>query len=313
MTVTSTTRKKYEGGTIDDRYVRRYVIWFQSVSNNPLDGPGTILAQSIDPWTGLTLLATIGTPYSEANGFTDLGALCVLVDPQAAPTVGERLNWMIRAEFASRGRDPAQAIENPLLRPAIVRWDAAEYMRPVEVALARVSSDNPDGGNEIEEGVPPRSSSEERFIPPIEAEDSHRVVTMERNQASFDNALAESFQDTVNDAQFSIRGNVIDIGKSKCKSVTGEEVYENGFLYYRVTTTIHLRRDGWIVSKLDEGFHEISGANRVKITYSDGTTPVSVAQPLNGSGVKLAVGAAPVFRNYRIYDWADHALLGFPP
>lgn len=310
MSVVSVTAKRYEGGDIDQAYVRRYAVVYEVITNDPLDGVITVLNATVTG-TALTFYDLIGATYMDQDGATDSGALCTDIHPQKNTGEGDRITWEVRCEFASKARDPAQAIEDPLLRPQEVQWEAAKYTKPVDKALARVAATPLLTPADTENDVAPMSSSREKFLPPIERDQTRRVITVSRNVVYHDDGLASAYEDTVNSDDVTIKSNVYAAGTLKCDSVTGQTVYENGIEYVRQVITLHVSQDGWIVDKLDEGYGEIVSSKFRKITDGNGV-PLSAPVPLDGSGVKLATGGTPVFRRYRIYRKAAFSGLNLP-
>lgn len=177
--------------------------------------------------------------------------------------------------------------ENPLLRPPMYRLGHETTTEVCEVDWL---------------GKPIDNSAGEPFDPPVTREVSFPVFTITKNVQSVDFKLVELWVDAINKNPW------MGIGARKCR-ISGydyETVYENGFLFHRVTITVKVRWRGWDARPVDAGYRELQTVVFLKnqagfevekevtelVPIEDKrtgaylTTPV----PLNGAGLRLPAG-----------------------
>lgn len=121
------------------------------------------------------------------------------------------------------------------------------------------------------------SSAGERFNPLPEIDDSRLVMTISKNQASFNTAVAMDCQDSVNSDQF--QG--FEAGKVKLAGISAKSVFEGSIFYWRVDFEFHISRDGWDLEILDEGTYFLSGGQRKRFKDLEGHFTTGL---LDGSG-----------------------------
>lgn len=177
--------------------------------------------------------------------------------------------------------------ENPLLQPPEISWDFEESNEPVYQ----------DG-----DGIPILNSAGQTFDPPIELEVADPVLTITRNESSFNAAMAVLYANVVNSDSF-----WGPPGQAKMKPITASRGFKNNIYYWRVTYRIVFRpnypngNSGWTRNILDEGRYELKNtANGPQlIPIMNAGAPASDPVLLDGSGSVLAVGSDPIFRFVR--------------
>jgi hypothetical protein len=275
-------------GSVDTKNVRNYTRTFRVITDSMVDGPFQVT--DIPP-----PFPSIFSFYSDPAGGIDLGAFCTKITPRQTD---EPFVWIVTCEFSSKVDNPEQAQagdtdKDPLTRPSVVKWSMAKFQR----VLDRDVNDDPIV-----------NSAGERFDPPIEIDDSRPVLSITRNEPTIDPANIVAYQDAVNTDTFF----GCDPGTAKIDSIEAESAFENGTFYWKVSYTIHFRREGWDVQPLDQGYHHlIAGVPTVNRDPQSGN-PYPAPRLLDGSGNLLGTGADPVFLDFEAYKEMPFAPLALP-
>lgn len=284
------TSEIHEGrdGSIDEGSVRRFTRTFRVRTDNPYDGPLTVLVQSSVP--------RVGDFYAEQSGAVDTGSRCRSVTP--TQDQNERTEWMVRCEYSSerpaqsidtqQGRvDPAEWVENPLLRPATYRWGTSATTRVVD--KAELLQD--DLSWLVDQPV--ANSAGYKFDPPPEIEEFNLTLSVVRNEAIFDPFVAYQYTGAINTDVFL---GLFAADVARCLGITGESQFENGSYFWRVSYEFEFRFGGWYLVLLDAGYVDSAGE-----VFMDATNGVPRSDPtlLDGAGAELGDPTAPVFRTFR--------------
>ena len=295
------------GGRSSEAATREYTRTFRVLTDDPTDGPLIVMIGSGLP--------QVGNAYTESSGAVDLGARCVSVDPQQDQD--DPKAWLVTIRYSTApaaatsglgaggkgarggsGSDPSDDSQNPLLRPAEIGWSFNRYRKPIRKArlYATAGAVNPDFGTV----VPVVNSAGDPFDPLPEVDDSRLILTVSRNEATFDPLFAIDYQDAVNSDLFlgaAPRQAKLNLSaKRQWDKVIGP--------YYAVQYDIEFRREGWLLSLLDAGRHDL---NRVVLLDNYGQ-PYSNDVPLNGFGAKLTTDDY-VFMDYVVYEERPFAAL----
>lgn len=282
-----------------------------------------VLVSGTDPWSvspAQVRLATgiprYGDPYEEGS-VTDLGA-------RARSFRAERTEhpeqWYVTVSYANfppggigqaaggTGRSVGVGAgaggsyeANPILRPAKLEF-RTEF---IEEAIW-----------EDINGDAVVNSAGERFSEPLIVQRPMAVFVIRKNFLAFSAANAMAYIGTVNSDEF------LGCAPRTCRimgieAIEAEETIEDPITgtqtlvtYAAATVTIYAREDGWEASVLDQGTYQVvSGERRLFFDAKTGV-PVSQVRPLDGDGLELAVGAAPVFLAFQLYDDMEFAQLG---
>lgn len=195
-------------------------------------------------------------------------------------------HWIVTATYSSepltQQQREAQQFENPLDRPAKVRWNTAKYNKPVFI-------DN-DGNNLV-------NSAGEFFDPPAEVDRSRWTATVTKNVEGIPFYIIE-FTDAINDADFTIQGVPV---AHRCAKIMSIEISEeqtaqinetDTIEYFVFSYTMEFRPETWVLYLQDQGYRQISTTDDTKRIpiKDDGTPPKDVTKPwpLDGMGGKLA-------------------------
>jgi len=194
---------------------------------------------------------------------------------------------------------------NPLDSGPVRRWSFASRSEPVDVT---------DGGKPIV------NSAGESFDPPVCEEKYDLVLTITRNQATFDEKAYEEYRGATNKEPFM----GFEVGECMMANISGEEVVQGDFIYWRVTFEIHIRREataegtiigGWKRRVLDQGFrtffeNDDDGKPIYTNILDSNGQPITAPALLDGDGQKLANGAAAKFLEFRTRPSETYSDLG---
>lgn len=209
---------------VNRRYKRVLVVETDSVD----DGPETILATPGLP--------TIGSTYALGN---DLDSIAQCIDLQCEPDPNSPFVWKVTAVYDS-SRTVDIGLSNPLNLPPEINWSFQKYEFPMQR----------DALN-----VPLANSSGERFDPPLTAEISRPVVTITRNEVSYNEVNAIAYQDAVNSDVFG----PAQPYQAKISSITAQNQIDIGISYWRVTYEIEFQKQTFALFVLDQGFRNAAG------------------------------------------------------
>ena len=188
----------------------------------------------------------------------------------------------------------------------LVPFDINPSLWPIKVSFGGERTEK--ATSKDKSGGPIVNSAGDPFDPPIVIDDSRSTMTVTRNElvSAFDLTLAESYRDKINNEIW----NGFDALTVKCGIIsTSEPQYDSNarVYYYTVTYPFMIDRKGWLKNILDAGCNEIdSGTGLAKPIMNQGQQ-VSDPVPLDGSGVRNAPGADPVFTDFDVYEEADFA------
>lgn len=257
-----------------------------------------------------TWIPSIGAPYVHGLG-SDLGAYCKQVQIQQRSA--QQTVWDITVSYSS-AIDDQQQTENPFEREPEVNYS----FNPREIALQR-AFDGPEGdqtgfavvddfGTQAPTGqpsyIPILNSADEIFEDPLTDYEIDLVITIERNERTFQPAFAHYYLNTINSSEwwgFQPR-------YARIHMITPTYTVEGNYKFWRVKYEIHVRTTEWIRKVLDVGFREkiVDGdtATFRPILDADGNHLQKPAK-LDGEGRKLAEGSDPVWRDFYTYRRRD--------
>jgi len=247
---------------------RTYQRQFRLRTSSQSDGPYAVGSNASLP--------IIGNAHPE-----DANAYCISLQVENTnPWTG----WTVTANYS----DERQLSDDPLEDAAEITWASEQFQKPAVFDLS---------GDLIV------NSAGDPFDPPAMMDDSRRVVTVAKNLAVVPSWILD-YQDAVNSDTFSIDGISIGIGKAKVQSVNvGPWQRRNGTAFRTVNFTIHLQRDGWLLSILDAGFRQkVSGGRENIKNNGDGEAPTAPV-PLDGNGLPIddPTPTNAVFLEFAVY------------
>lgn len=267
----------------DQNNIRTYTRVFQVITDDVTDGQAYV-ANSL----GLPK----GTVYSTA---TESDSLAVVISKNAvcnetfADNGGNR--WIVTVNY---GPDENAENQNPINQPPDITYDGESYVRGIDADVF---------------GVPITTSAGMPLDQQIEIDDSRPTITITRNEATYNDILADYYRDSINADWFKGRAP----GTVKCRKISAREIpTDNTFgVYYSVTYVFETNVETWDLIILDQGYHYYDQTdNKVKNIYLDGVKP-DLPVALDGAGGILPVGGQPVFRTHKVYQRLPFSVFGF--
>lgn len=247
-------KELHEGrsGGLREGLERQYVRKFRVRTDTKLVGPIEV--------TFAPGIPRLYDPYqSFGTGEFDTFALCRDIDPQQDE--GDWTLWYVTCRYDTSGGTPygqpsspgqpgsgggSGAAGDPTLEPPTVEWG----VQTREVAFME------DLGNPDEDINPdyliPRAllnSAGQPFDPVPTIEMCHLTLTIERNEAAFDQLKARKYKNVVNKDAWGVEGQNYAAGLWLLKHITGRAVYKGAFKYARV------RYEFWLAPTVDEKDH----------------------------------------------------------
>ena len=306
MTVTSVNElPDQRGGGEDDKGSRSYSRVYIVETNNKNDGVESVLNA-----VGLPQFGDIYQTGSELNQLAKVNSRT------PRQMTGSRTTWRVDIQYTTKKSDGEERDEDdpeddadPLLRHDVIAWafEAQQVTVPGAFGKQHVSlSDRvvSEGGN-----IGMLNSAGEPFDPPPTFTESHPVVTITRNEETFNAKQAIEFQDTVNDQFWA----GVEAKQARIVSITTPgrvvERLANNVVntYFPVTYTIAFREKTWAMKVLDQGTFFWTGSSvgdgvTRPFATTDGTHYVG---NLDGKGLKLAVGSTAEFVTFDVYKAKD--------
>lgn len=254
-----------------------YTIVYDIKTTDSNDGPG--LVRDYAGWS-------YGDSYTWGNE-TDTRAKCVEISEQ--PIGSTKTHWQVVVKFGDPGLERP---DDPLSEPPKVEWGYEDRQYPT---LYDANGDpilNPAG---------------DRYDEIFYADDFRRKLTITRNEASFNRAVADQLGNRLNASTW--RGYAAKT--VKCLPINARDAY-NPFVgqYWTVTyefTFAPISSD-WKRPILEAGIHEIVSGDKKRILDDEGE-PVSVPVPLQANGTKLPTGGTPVVKLWELLKTANFDLL----
>ena len=192
-----------------------------------------------------------------------------------------------RAEMARQNaRTGEQPNSDPTLRPPVYTWGSQEYQEALREAL------RPNGLFE-----PVVNSAGMPYVPPPMRTLSIRTLSVERNDLQYDPVDSWRYENKVNSTAFVVHepGGFIHTFPPLtvlCKHYVGNNEFESGVSFAKVSILLWMRLDGWKVKILDAGRHERKNGVLVPIIGRFGDF-VSDPVPLDGAGLQLPLPLPP--------------------
>ena len=268
-------------GTLDQiKAIRHYVRSFRIITNSTLDGPATILTNSL--FLGLLQM------YVEANGAVDPGAI-LRTTRVAQPEKDNPYVWILTYEYSSEPLDvqqrdgSGQGLQDPLIRPPIFTIETSKFQRIVNVDALGAAVTNSAGAP---------------FSPLPEADDTRLILRMERNESEPDWNLILTYQDAVNSDIFL----GFDPGVAKA-NISAQSMYENNTYYWKVTYVWEFRNyvniqgtqySAWDLHLLDQGYYSLDSKGAPRLFTDNSGNPVNEPVLLDGKGSSAIGGVTSI-------------------
>lgn len=271
-------------GSINAQWQREYERAFTVETDDADDGPVTV---------GAAIPVKIGDTYRSRND-SDPGSYCQSIRV-SCDTEGGKF-WTATAQYGPRDI-LSQEPRDPTERPIKVSWSFSRFERPVVLD---------------QDGKPVLNSAGDPFDPPLTVPDSWPLLTIVRNERTFDSLLAYNFNEAVNLDPFW----GVDPGIVKVLDINGELAKDQDIgWYYVVTYQFEFNPDGWQPSVPDLGYRELDASGKPTDITVDGT-PVGKPVRLNGKGKYLdkADTTGPTkYLDFRVFKEREFAGLNLDP
>lgn len=229
--------------------------------------------------------------YQDADGNQDLNAVCKALE--ARQDQDDPTTWVVEASYGTL--EPGD--ESPLLRPTEIEWGSNKFTKVLTQA---------------NDGTPVKNSAGESFDPPLEVEEYRLTLKFVRNEANYDpNVLGVFFNTTNMTAWYGFQPNEV-----VCRGISASRQYEKGSYYWKVTYEFEAKPGegnlAWAFRVLDQGYFELDVSGNKLLIRDKFLAPLTAPALLDGTGKKLAAGAAPVFLNVFAYKGRDFNTLNLP-
>jgi hypothetical protein len=211
---------------------------------------------------------------------------------------GAPRQWTIEAEYSSKPTKEDESEENPLNRPARIRWRTSNYQKAIWQDINSKAILNSAG---------------DYFDPPVEVDRAYWTVSVSKNVADVPVWILD-YENGVNNAAITIGGVVIGQHEAKLSDIEISELkIEGDYQYFEFSYTLERRREKWIPFKvLDQGLRFKSGSDRKHIMdQSTPPRPVSSPRLLDGSGAVLSNPTPDnaVYRDFTVYYARNFSVL----
>jgi hypothetical protein len=270
---------------VDQQYQRSYTRVFLVRTNDYAYGPGYAASHPSIPriW------------YAHPE---DAKARCTSISP--SQDQGDPYLWRITVQYAYKvdeasaekdlqqdGQDPAERVENPLLRPR--DYSVASMSYPWAMRYDRF-------GQKI------ANSAGDPFLPTVEIVKGGATITVGLNSLNAVTSTWISSIGKLNQATFILGPYAVGAGLAKLNSVSANRVFEDGLSYWHWTLVFEYRPDGWAFVLANVGKRERS---TVKDQFIDIMSPlggiVSTPVYLSAAGKALKPTDPPTYATYHVY------------
>lgn len=198
--------------------------------------------------------------------------------------------WWIDVDYDSWFEEhPDYFTESPLAKPNVIEWGFEKLVKAVQYDI-----NDDDIVN----------SAEVPYSPPLEIEYPISIATVTKNYAVGSVPSLRTYYGAVNSDIFTLDGTAYPVGSLKISGMTfSKKQKQNGTSFIAVSWMIAYKEDKWLPHRvLDQGFSELVADKWRTILNAAG--PLPNPSRLNGSGLKLAPGDAPVYLEFAL----NHAL-----
>lgn len=137
-------------------------------------------------------------------------------------------------------------------------------------------------------GNPIVNSAREPFSEPATRTFTRRILELRRYEPFYDVGKAEAFENTVNNATFTIPGLIVFGARAvRCNLIVPTEEYKVGDTVIDVSYQFEVRQDGWRSRHLDQGFNVHvgdSGGDELQPLYFENGERITMPALLDGRG-----------------------------
>jgi len=206
------------------------------------------------------------------------------------------VNYSSRSEIGGQEGESLDPNANPLEIPWEVEWGFATANESINTDIT---------------GKPILNSADESPDPSITRDISDLVLRIRRNEAAFNPLQASDYKEAINSDWFW----GFAPGLVRCIQYNARIARSGNFWYWQVQYEFQIRRIGWKLKIIDEGFREKTGIDSegkpiYKVIKDDEETSVSQPQQLDGNGRKKNDGAPAVLLEFDLYNSLPFSVLG---
>lgn len=299
-------------GSMDLQWLRTYKRRFQVVTDTASDGPVAIRNalsgvfgiypgnyyhnSTILAWHPTDPLIVYGTPDAPQNQ-TENDAQCYVnsIIPRCVTVDGKQ--WEVDVTYGPY--DPRLNSQDPINNRAEHKW----YFEDGE----EIVDQDINGADILNAAFDP-------YDPPVTRPISNIILTIARNEATFDIGIASQYKNKLNLQPFY----GADPGKAKMANINAEDTWSpqvstNQGVYWRVNYEIHFRLDdtGWGKKLRNAGYRQIVSGQRQSILV--GGLPISDPLPLDDNGKLLPQNQPIIYDTWDIIESIDFSPLQLEP
>lgn len=272
-------------GSNNSQYQKTYTVQYRIQTNDPLDGPKTVVNHSELPEL-----------YDEYSFGNDTESGVYLIDKQPREeSDGSFKSWIVTCEYSNI--PPSDLSSNPLTETVKVSVGVDQFS-----TVIRVDTD----------GEWVTNSVKQPFVPPPEMDNSRPVLTVRRNESFIDLWKSADYSNSVN--QTGWKG--MPPRTVKCKAINYTEIQQrNGVYYTEATYEFHLFDQTWDAFILNQATKYKNDAGNY-VQMPPGSEPVTLYTGEDGSAAdRIVPRGVPVTRDAvylrkRVYKERNFNLLG---
>lgn len=257
-----------------------YTRVFRIITDDPDDGPQTVRGYLASE-EGIVY----GVTYAAGND-VDLSSRVKTITPSPASDDGR--HWDVTVQYGIFDTDSTSS--SPLDEAWQYDWSFSQYEEPVEVSV---------------NGFYVLNSAGDPFSEPITRERARPILSVSRNELSFNSILSIYYVGAINLDSFQGGGP----GTVRCINIGASRQYQDGFGYYwSAKYEFEFRSEGWDKIVLDAGYRELSGGKKKQIMVNG--RPVNDPALLNGGGGAAPAGAEPSYKRFQVYPALPFSVFG---
>lgn len=270
---------------------RNFVRCFLVETNSLLDGPNVAIGS-----VGINR----GDAYTPpGNQFEwDLNSYA----NRLSATLQDPLWWRVTIEYGPysslfAGGGPTQ---NPLLMPIDVSWSVSAHEYPADVDI---------NGNAI------LNTAGDPYDPPLVEEEKRHILTVVRNEASYDPSLDQVYENAINSDDFAgyapTYAKVIQIVP---KSVFHQDVgwyYQRTYEFEFLNPNLPVNKNGYRRTVLNIGMRALSSVTNKKFHPSFGGIPITEPVLLSQSGAVNLNSNPPFYNIYQLKPELPFSVFNF--
>lgn len=282
MSVISSSIKEIGVGrkySSDENLQRTYTRRFQAFTDSGSDEGVTV---TIAVAAAFSLARGVAYPLDSQSFVKHWDAECL------TEGVDNEYEWVVNFYY---GPDQYSTTQNPINKPLDIKWSGSKYQENIDRDVF---------------DVPILTAADMPYADPIERDASRSLLTITRNEASFNDNIAAYYRDTINADYWYGKAP----GTCKVEDIQAETQYDNTYgLYWQCKYIFAINNDGWDRILLNAGYHEkVDG--KIKNILIQGVKP-ELPQLLDATGRALPQGGLPTYKKYYIYNRLPFSTFGF--